>query len=99
NNAVFSPSPRWLVVAIGVVVGVVFFIAGHNLRTSLAEAYTQNAEDMEITAEGGNALRRVAFLVLGVGGALLLVTGKQPLYVDPLLAGSLALLLGLTGIS
>jgi exopolysaccharide production protein ExoQ len=91
--------PRWVVAATALVIGVGFFVAGHSLNISLAEAYTQNAEEMEIAAAGGNALRRVAFLALGAWGVLLLVVSRRRLAIDPLLTGSIALLLGLAAVS
>jgi exopolysaccharide production protein ExoQ len=65
----------------------------------LHDAYTQTAEQMELTAGGGNAVRRLAFLVIGGWGALLLVTGHERVKLDPLLAGSLALLAAWAGAS
>jgi O-antigen ligase len=85
--------------ATATVVALAFFLAGHDLKVSLAEAYTQNAEEMELAAAGGNALRRLAFIAVGGWGLLLLVTSKQPLRVAPLLAGSIGLLLALAAAS
>src|SRR5947208_12420360 len=85
-------TPRWLLLGTGLIVALAFFIAGHDLRVSLAEAYTQNAEEMEIAAAGGNALRRAAFLAVAAWGCLLLVVARTPLKIDPLLAISIGLL-------
>jgi exopolysaccharide production protein ExoQ len=92
-------NPRWLVVGTAFAVGLAFFIATHDTHVSLAVSYTQNAEEMEIAAAGGNTLRRVAFLMLGAWGAILFAAGRQRVHIDPLLAGSLVLLLGLAGFS
>lgn len=37
---------RGLMIGTGLIIGLAFFLAGHDLRVSLAEAYTQNAEEM-----------------------------------------------------
>ncbi len=92
-------APRWLLVGSGLFIGLAFFLAGHDLRVSLAEAYTQNAEEMEIAASGGNALRRVAFVVVAGWGCLLLALSRARLRIDPLLSCSMGLLLGLTAMS
>ncbi len=97
--AASSAAPRWLLVGTALVVGLAFFVASHDLNISLAVAYTQNAEEMEIAAAGGNALRRVAFLMVGAWGLLLLATGKQRFSVEPLLAGCMSLLIGMAGLS
>jgi exopolysaccharide production protein ExoQ len=53
-------------------VGAVFFITEHNIFISRAQDYTQDAEAMLETAQGGNTLRRLAFLSLsGLGIGLL----------------------------
>jgi exopolysaccharide production protein ExoQ len=86
-------------VAAALVLGLVFFVSGHDLSTSLAESYTQNAEQMEIAASGGNFLRRIAFLALGGFGCLLIATSQSRWQTDLPLAVSLSLLLGLTVVS
>jgi O-antigen ligase len=92
-------SPRWLVGLTAIVVGVAFFVAGHDIRTSLAEAYTQSADEMEIAAGGGNALRRVAFVLLGGWGCLLLTFRRATPRIDPLLLGGIGALLMLAAMS
>jgi exopolysaccharide production protein ExoQ len=99
NAKVFALPLRGVVLATALVLGAAFFLSEHDLHISLHDAYTQTAEQMEVTAGGGNAVRRLAFLVIGGWGMLLLVTGQQRLKVDPLLAGSLALLLAWAGVS
>jgi exopolysaccharide production protein ExoQ len=81
------------------VVGLAFFLATHDLNISTAVDYTQNAEEMEIAAAGGNALRRISFVMVGGWGLLLLAAGKQRLSIDPLLAGGMSLLIGMAAIS
>jgi exopolysaccharide production protein ExoQ len=93
-----AAAPTWAL-GTALVIVLAFFVVGHDLNTSRAVAYTQTVEEMEITAAGGNSLRRLAFLVVGVWGLVLLALGKQPWRVDPLLAGSIGLLLGLIGMS
>ncbi|MBW8885684.1 MAG: hypothetical protein JF612_13115, partial [Planctomycetia bacterium] len=92
-------SPRWLMGLTAIVVGAAFFVAGHDVRTSLAEAYTQSADEMEIAAGGGNAQRRVAFVLLGGWGCLLLMFKRATLRLDPLLIGGIAALLMLAAMS
>jgi O-antigen ligase len=94
-----SATARWQLIGTAIVFGIAFFLAGHDLNVSLAEAYTQNAEEMEMAAAGGNTLRRAALLLAAGWGAILLARGKQTLRLDPLLAGSLALLFALVGVS
>src|SRR5205085_2181418 len=65
--------PRAVYVA-ALVVGAVFFITEHNVRISLAEDYTQDAEAMLETVAGGNLLRRLAFIALAGLGLTLLLT-------------------------
>jgi O-antigen ligase len=90
---------RWPLMGTAIIFGIAFFLAGHDLNVSLAEAYTQNAEEMEMAAAGGNSARRVALLLAAGWGATLLVASNQPVRLDPLLAGSLALLFALVGVS
>src|SRR3954453_6773909 len=87
-------TPRWLLLGTGFIVAVAFFVAGHDLRVSLAEAYTQNAEEMELAASGGNGLRRVAFVAVGGWGCLLLAVARTSLRINPLLASGIGLLIG-----
>ena len=61
-------------------VGAVFFITEHNIFISRAQDYTQDAEEMLETVQGGNTLRRLAFLsfaTLGIG--LLIASRRIPL--------------------
>ena len=100
DNAAARDLPlRGVLLATALVLGAAFFLSEHDLHISLDDAYTQTAEQMEMTAGGGNAVRRLAFPMIGAWGLLLLVTGQQRLKFDPLLAGSLALLLAWAGIS
>lgn len=96
-----ATAPLWPLAVTAVVIGMAFFVGGHDLNISRAEAYTQNAEEMELAAAGGNALRRVAFLAIAGWGAALFIAAKSELRlrVDWLLASSIGLLLGLAGIS
>ena len=95
----FELAPRSLFIGTALAIGLAFFVATHDTHVSLAVAYTQNAEEMELATAGGNTLRRVAFLMLGGWGTVLLAAGKHRFCIDPLLGCSLALLLGLTGCS
>src|SRR5262245_11266479 len=55
----------WLAIA---VLGSVFFLTDHSFDTSKLDAFTQTAEEMEVTAMGGNSIRQLAFLSLGAFG-------------------------------
>lgn len=91
--------PRWPLISAALLVTLAFFISEHNVRVSLAEAYTQSADEMEVTAEGGNLLRRLAFPAIACWGLVLMATGGDRVRIDPLLAGAIFLLLGLVGVS
>jgi O-antigen ligase len=92
-------APRWPLVGTMLVITTAFFVSVHDINVSRAVAYTQTAEEMELSAAGGNPLRRVAFLGVGGWGLVLLATARQKLRVDPLLAAPLVLLFGWTGAS
>lgn len=101
-TALAAPEPktlRWPLVISTLVIGLGFFLAEHDINVSQAEAYTQTADEMEVAAGGGNKLRRLAFFAIATLGAGLLFRPSERLKVDPLLAGGLAILLGLAGIS
>jgi O-antigen ligase len=87
-------APRWLLVATVLVVGLGFFFAGHDLRVSLAESYSQNAEQMELAASGGNLVRRLAMATVAAWGALLFVSGRKSIRLDPILVAPLVGLFG-----
>jgi exopolysaccharide production protein ExoQ len=70
-------------------VGTVFFITEHNIFISRAQDYTQNAEAMLETAEGGNTLRRLAFLGMALLGAGLLVASRKNPLSRPTVPGVL----------
>jgi exopolysaccharide production protein ExoQ len=90
---------RALLIATGVIVGIAFFISHHEFTVSRSVAYTQSAEEMELAASGGNALRRVAFLGLGAWGLMLFAIGKQRLNIDWPLMVALALLAAVATVS
>ena len=62
------PLGRRVFAAALVLIGVPFYLAGQSWETSLAEAFTESADEMEVTAAGGNAARQLAFLTLGACG-------------------------------
>lgn len=72
-------------------VGAVFFLTEHNLLISRAQDYTQDAEAMLATAEGGNTLRRLAFLSLAAVGAGLFVSAAATNAIRLTLSGVLML--------
>ncbi len=88
-----------VLIATGVIVGIAFFISHHEFRVSQSVAYTQSAEEMELAASGGNALRRIAFLGLGAWGLALFAMGKQRLNIDWPLMVAMSLLLCLATMS
>jgi O-antigen ligase len=68
----FGAGP-WAIAGIALLVGLTFFVTEHSLDISLVDAYTQTADEMEIAASGGNAIRRLAFLALAGAGLWLCV--------------------------
>lgn len=75
--------PFWLMLAIA---PLVFFFTEHSLTTSLAEAFTQSADEMLATAEGGNIIRRIAYPLFGLTGFLLALTPTgRPFQFSPTL--------------
>jgi exopolysaccharide production protein ExoQ len=91
--------PGWPLIITALVIGIGFFVAEHDLNVSRAISYTQDEEQMEVTAAGGNALRRAAFFGIATWGTGLLFSAHGRLKPEPLLAGGLAVLLGLAAIS
>jgi O-antigen ligase len=51
-----------------ILLGLVFFVTEHSLTISRLDAYTQTAEEMEVTAMGGNTSRQLAYLTLAAFG-------------------------------
>lgn len=67
--------PVWLA---ALLIGGAFFLCDHSWRVSQAVAYSQSSEEMQITAEGGNTLRRLCFLGLaGLGVAFFACAPSQ----------------------
>jgi O-antigen ligase len=60
----------WLIV---LAVGSAFFATEHDLKVSLQESFTSTEDEMEVAADGGDVVRRVAFLGLGGLGLVLLL--------------------------
>jgi exopolysaccharide production protein ExoQ len=79
---------------VGLAIGLAFFLTEHALDISLTDAYTQTADEMEVTALGGSGVRRLTFLGLAAMGLWLLVTTRnEPLRLNlPLAAGMLGFL-------
>jgi O-antigen ligase len=89
--------PAWL---IALVLGLAFFANEHNTRQSLKNDFTEDADEMVATAEGGNSLRRVAFLAIAATGALAFVFARQsPLPTPSPLAVLLIAMVGLCCVS
>jgi exopolysaccharide production protein ExoQ len=91
--------PRWHLYATAIVIGLIFFVTEHDLSISLVDAFTQTADEMEVVAEGGNFVRRMAFPALALLGLALLFVARQPLRINPLLALPMAGYLFLAGVS
>jgi exopolysaccharide production protein ExoQ len=89
----------WLWIITSVITGVVFFIAGHDLLTSRAVAFTQSADEMQAAALGGNLARRAGFLMLGGLGVVLWTTGNRRLAVHWTLVAPLGALVALAAAS
>ncbi|HEX5102881.1 MAG TPA: O-antigen ligase family protein [Pirellulaceae bacterium] len=79
--------PRWPLLLTALVIGLVIFVTEHDLSISQADAFTQTADEMEVTAEGGNFVRRLAFPSLALLGLVLAYsTKRQPWRINLLLA-------------
>jgi exopolysaccharide production protein ExoQ len=89
TTTVWPPELTRSLLLTALVVGAVFFITEHNLFTSRAQDYTQNEEAMLETVQGGNTLRRVAFLSLAALGAGLLYAARSAPLSRPTLQGVL----------
>jgi O-antigen ligase len=73
---------------VGLAIGLAFFLTEHALDISLADAYTQTADEMEVTALGGSAVRRLAFLGIAGLGLWLFFTSREPIRLNfPLALG------------
>lgn len=68
------PQTRWPFWLILTMAPLVFFSTEHSLTTSLADAFTQSADEMLATAQGGNTIRRVVYPSFGLMGFLLILT-------------------------
>lgn len=77
------------VAVLAAIIGASFFLCEHSLQVALADAYTQTADEMQATAGGGNTLRRLVFLALGMLGGLLLVGSKTKLHINLPMIGSI----------
>lgn len=63
------PRVAWVA---ALVLGGAFLASEHSLTASLADDFTQSAEEMLATAEGGNLLRRLAYCSIAALGVFLL---------------------------
>lgn len=90
---------RWPLILAALVIGGAFFFSEHNVTISLAEAYTQTADEMEVTAEGGNTIRRLAFLGVAGFGLALAIRGGQRVSINWPLAAAIGLVLAWTAMS
>lgn len=64
-----APVARSWAVPVAIVVGLAFYLTDHHFYTSRSEAFAGTAESYEAAAGGGNLIRRIAFLSLGLLGA------------------------------
>jgi exopolysaccharide production protein ExoQ len=69
-------SSRWAIAVVAAIIGLTFFLTEHSLDISLVEAYTQTAEEMELAAAGGNAIRRIMFVAIAALGLGLLLQSR-----------------------
>jgi O-antigen ligase len=92
NAASHGAMLGWSFWLTALVVGGAFFVSESDVRISLADAYTQTAEQMEAATSGGNMLRRFAFVgVAALGFGLLCHSRQRPWQLTlPLAAGMLA---------
>src|SRR5687768_1399792 len=68
------PRVAWMA---ALVLGAAFFASEHSLTASLADDFTQSAEEMLATAEGGNLPRRLAYFAIAALGVFLLAKSAQ----------------------
>lgn len=95
-----SPSNKWTIATIALFVGLAFFISEHSLDISLADAYTQTADEMEISAAGGNTMRRISFFAIaGMGLWMLFSARRQPVRLNVPLAMGIAAYLAVSAAS
>jgi exopolysaccharide production protein ExoQ len=95
-----SGTSTWTIVGVALLVAGAFFCAEHSVDISLADAYTQTAEEMELAAGGGNTARRLTFLILAaVGGGLLIGPRGSRLNIHWLLAAPIGAYLALSAAS
>jgi len=88
------PANRWVWFA-AAIVALAFFVSEHDVRVSLYDAFTETAEEMAASAAGGNALRRLAFLMLGgMGVAMAVASRRQPWRLNKLMATASLMLFG-----
>jgi O-antigen ligase len=99
DTAIGAAKLPWKLIATAFIVGLVFFVTGHDFLVSRAEAYTQTAEEMQTAALGGNVVRRTAFFALAGWGLVLFAAGTQPIKINWYLASSVGVLLALAAAS
>lgn len=89
NTRSWLPEASRSVWLIALVLGLAFFANEHNTRQSLKNDFTEGADEMVATAEGGNSLRRVAFLAIAATGGLAFVFARKTPLSGPSLPGFL----------
>ena len=94
-----APSRGWVWFA-AAIVSLAFFISEHDVNVSRYEAFTESAEEMAASASGGNAMRRLAFLMIGgMGLAMAAASWRRPWRLNKPMALALLLLFGWAVIS
>jgi len=91
------PEMRRSVWLAALVLGTAFFLSEHSVLASLADDFTQNAEEMLATAEGGNTFRRLAYLSIAALGVGLFVAARTTPWKAPSVLG--VLMLGIVGLA
>ena len=73
-----SHSVRWKIVSLcAVLIGGCFLMTEHSLHVSHEDDFSLSAETMQSEADGGNSLRRIAFLSLAVCGLIAGVSARD----------------------
>lgn len=94
-EAAFVPPANYWVWLAASIVAFAFFVSEHDVNVSLYEAFTETAEEMAESASGGNAYRRLAFLMLGgMGAAMTIASRRQPWRLNKPMAVAFLLLFG-----
>ncbi len=89
NSISWFPAARPAVWWAALLLGTLYFLSDHSVYVSLAQDFTQDADGMLETVEGGNPFRRLAYLSIAALGVGFFVS--QPSRMRPTILGGLIL--------